>query len=257
MSDEPETSDEQDKATTKALMQKALRYVAMLAFIRGETRTPDDIYDNGTASFLQLPERRVIVTKHHVLRQCEIDRQDDPTVRLLLLGGQGIRPIVVPEFKVIDADEPLDLAVFAYDEQDEIAKIDKEFYAPKKWPLEPPKPNDQIITIGFPGVRRDPDTPNRRVSYEAVNLAPVVVAVGDRKIMCEFTTCEPVIHQYSAKEMTDRWGGMSGSMAYRLDEAEAKYHLTGFFQGAPQGLQGGFYLSRADALNENGTLRRA
>jgi hypothetical protein len=108
--------------------------------------------------------------------------------------------------------------------------------------------------VGFPGNRRFPNDDS--LLFESVYLNLKVTSLNDRKVRLEFTNPKPDVVNYSAMPITDfRWGGMSGSMVYRLDPALQRFFVTGFLHAAGKGLEAIFYASRADLIQEDGTIR--
>jgi hypothetical protein len=59
-------SDEEARENALRLQEKAGRRVAMLAFARGKFSTPEGVDNNGTASFIEFPKGKFIVTNFHV-----------------------------------------------------------------------------------------------------------------------------------------------------------------------------------------------
>lgn len=84
-----------------------------------------------------------------------------------------------------------------------------------------------------------------------------MLAVSDRNCHLGFTNPEPIIQRFSPRPLEKFvWGGMSGSMAYRLDLETNQFHVAGFLHAAGEGLQASFFAGRADRLREDGTIRR-
>ena len=50
----------------------------MLAFARGNFSTPEGVDNNGTASFIEFPKGKFIVTNFHVWDHFRTQRLDDP-----------------------------------------------------------------------------------------------------------------------------------------------------------------------------------
>jgi len=246
---------EEERAKTKELLTKMERHVAMAAFIRPEPATPHSVINNGTASFLELPRGKFIITNHHVWDAYQEQRREVPGLRLAVMGAGYCRPVDISTAHLVDADEGLDLAVLRFEANDVIESVGKRFYIPKKWPLSSANDGDDVVAVGFPGHRKEPTSEFLR--FESFLLGLKVLAVSDRKYMLGFVNPEPTIQQFSTRPLEKFvWGGISGSMVFRLDLETNQFHVVGFLHAAGEGLQASFFAGRADALQEDGTIRR-
>jgi hypothetical protein len=251
---EHEMTKEEVEQRTKKLMEGMSRHVAMAAFLRPGFRDAEAVENNGTVSLLEMPGGKFLVTNHHVWDTFVEQRDRRPGLRLALTG-QGIeQPVNISGAELVDSDAGLDLAVLRFDRNDLIESIGRSFYRPKRFPLDVPVEGDDVAFLGYPGMRREPTGPLR---YESVLLALKVAAVSDRKIMLRFDNPNPDIILFSPKPLTEfRWGGMSGSMVYRLDPELNQFFVAGFVHAAGEGLQASFYAGRADLIQDGGTIRR-
>lgn len=252
---EPEMTPEDERTRTQELMTKLGRHVAMAAFVLPEPTTPAGVVNNGTASFLELPGGKFIVTNHHVWTAYTQQREDTPGLRLALMGEGYCRPVDISTAKLVDADEGLDLAVLRFEANDVIESVGKSFYVPKEWPLGVAAEGEDVVLVGFPGQRKEPTAEYLR--FEAFLLGLTVLSVSDRKYLLGFTNPDPLVQQFSSRPLEKFvWGGMSGSMAYRLDLETNQFHVAGFLHAAGEGLRASFFAGRADRLCEDGTIRR-
>jgi hypothetical protein len=246
---------EEDRERTQAHLTAMSRHVALAAFVGPAPATANDVRTNGTVSFLELPAGKFIITDHHVWQGFKEFQDSTPGARLAVTGTGHVAMVDITSAELVDEDDGFDLAILKYDANEEIEKIGNAFYSPKRWPLDTAREEDDVVVVGYPGRRRNP-TPEY-LEFESVLLGLKVIAVSDRKYMFGFTNSNPIIHLFSNRPIEQwLWGGMSGSMVYRLDLNSNQYHVTGFLRAAGEGLNVSFYAGRADVLNENGTIRR-
>jgi hypothetical protein len=252
---EPEMTPEEERTKTKELLTKMERHVAMAAFVVPEPATPYSVINNGTASFLELPKGKFIITNYHIWDAFQQQRREVPGLRLAVMGEGYCRPVDITTAKLVDEDEGLDLAVLQFEANDVIEAVGKKFYVPKQWPLCPADDGGDMVVVGYPGNRKEPTQDYLR--FESFLLGLTVLSVSDRKYMLGFVNPNPAIQQFSSRPIDAfTWGGMSGSMAYRLDLETNQFHVAGFLHAAGEGLQASFFAGRADVLQDDGKIRR-
>lgn len=250
---EVEMSPEEERERIRVLLEKMGRHVAMVAFVLPEPATPHDVTNSGTVSFLSLPKGKFIITNHHVWDTYSHERNNTPGLRFAVMGNGFGRPLDLSSAELVDSDAGSDLAVLRFEHSEQIEEIGKAFYQPKRWPLDQGQVGDDVAFVGFPGMRRH--ATDEALRFESVLLNHKVLAVSDRKLRLSFENPEPLIHSFSSKPIAEfRWGGMSGSMVYRLDLSLNQFFVTGFFNAAGDGLHVSYYASRADLLLENGMI---
>lgn len=252
---EPEMTPDEERARTRELMTQMGRHVAMAAFVLPEPATPAGVVNNGTASFLELPGGKFILANYHVWDEFARPRRVIPGLRLAVTGEGFTRPVDISTAELIDSDEGMDLAVLRFAANDVIESVGKRFYVPKRWPLDAARVGDDVVALGFPGSRKDP-TPGY-LHFESVMANWKVVSVSEGNYMFAFTNPNPIIHQFSSRSLDQiAWGGMSGSMVYRLDPDTNQFHVTGLLHAAGEGLQGSFFAGRVDCLTADGKIKR-
>jgi hypothetical protein len=252
---DPDMMPEEERERTKVLLTRMCPYVGMAAFVKAEPATPMDVANNGTISFLELPGGKVLVTSYHVWEHYDLEREKLPGLRLVVLGAGYERPVDVSGAVLVDQDSDLDLAILRFDATDVIESVGKAFYKPMRWPLDRANEGDDVALVGFPGNRKRATGDYLR--FESVLLALKVLSVSDRKLLLGFSNPDPTVHWFSSLPIDDfRWGGMSGSMVYRLDPEAHRFFVTGFLHAAGEGLRASFFASRADTIQRDGTLRR-
>ena len=137
-----------------------MRFVTTVS-LRDASGTVDPMpTSNGTMTLLQLPDRRVGVTCHHVIEAYREQRLQSPT-RVFEVGDTALDPL-----DRLVADDPiLDLAILDLDDVDPeqlaIASHELEFFEPAAWPLGTAEPGELVALGGYPSVYRalssDPD----------------------------------------------------------------------------------------------------
>jgi len=222
----------------------------MAAFIPNRYAMPEDIITNGTVSFIQTPERKILLTNAHVWNGFLDEKANTPNAEFVLLGkGEAIG---ITDATLIAIDEGRDIAVLTCDRPEEVAKIGKSFYAPKVWPPAPPAEGEDMVFVGFPGMHRSEEGNTITVVHSL--FAPRVIGIGDRLIRLEFTNSDKVVEQFKeGLKPFGPLGGVSGSALYRFLSGTTKFDLSGVVFGAGDNLAC-IMAARLDCLNGDGSL---
>lgn len=240
----------EDRDRVRALLESVSRHVAMAAFIPNRSAKPTDIIASGTVSFVESPERLLLLTNAHVWNGFLDEKARTPDAELILIGSG--EPVAITNATPLAIDPNRDLAVLACDQPDDIRTIGKVFYRPKAWPILPPEAGEEVLFVGFPGMHRS--AAGNALSVVASLLAPTVVGVGGRSLRLEFTNPDKYVEQFKAGlKPFGPLGGVSGSALYRLIPGTNTFDLTGCVYGAGDDLA--FVMAaRLDCLNPDGTL---
>ena len=242
------------RAATKQLQKKMAQHVAIAAFVLPEPTDPSGVINNGTISLLQTPKEKLLVTNHHVWNGFLDKRAEIPGLRLAIMGEGLNRPVDISTAELVDEDEGYDLAILRFEANDVIESIGKKFYKPKRWPLDDAIEGEDVAVVGFPGNRTD--SKEWYLHFESVLLNLKVASVSDRKLLLAFQNPTPEIICFSQRPIDEfKWGGMSGSMVYRLDSDSMQFFVSGVLHGAGEGLDGSFFMSKASVIQEDGTIR--
>jgi hypothetical protein len=255
-------SDEEARKSLKRLMDKGGRRVAIAMCVDGNEAR--DVFDNGTVSFVQIGGEKFILTNHHVWEAFEEYRKDSQSCRLAI-GGDGLaQPIDISDAEVIDVDSDLDICVLRYPSE-RIENVGKEYCIVDSWPPRRASEGDDVVFCGFPGNRAKVSTmqtpraiEDQVFAHELVLLSMRVESQSDRKLRMCFSEEKPEVQQFSSYPIQDYiWGGMSGSLVYRLDSTEIKLVPCAIFHSSSGELDGAFYATHLDLVNKNGTLNRS
>lgn len=250
---EPEMTDEQARALSRQKLEAMTCHVAMAAFVLPAPATSKDVINNGTMSFLETPKEKLLVTNHHVWDAYCSKKDEIPGLRLAIMGegfGEGID---ISSAELVDENEGYDLAILRFEANDIIESVGKSFYKPKRWPLDISNDGDDVLFTGYPGNRKKPL--NGYLHFESVMLGMKVASRSDRKMLLRFENPKPELHLFSKYPVENYiWGGMSGSMVYRLEPNSSQFYVTGFLHAAGEGLNVNFYAGRADVIREDGTI---
>ena len=246
---------EEQRVRTKILLERMSKHVAMAAFLLPVTDTTIEVINNRTISLIELPSGKYMITNYHVWDGYLAMKLESPGLRIALTGEGYSRPVDISSAELIDGDEGIDLAVLQFEANDLIESVGNSFYMPKRWPMDATVEGDEVAFVGFPGNRWFPN--DNYLVFESFLMATKVTTVSDKKFRLGFENPEPFIEQFSTRPMEEfRWGGMSGSMVYRLDPDEMKFYVSGFLHAASEGLSASFFAARADLIQEDGTIRR-
>ena len=259
---EPELTDEEANRLLRQRIIKASKRVAMLAFSRGEPSSPEEVNNNGTVSFIELPGGKFLVTNHHVWDTFRSCRANDATYKLALTGEGLVMPIDISDAVAVSESQELDLCVLSYPPE-RIEALGKEFCVPPSWPPARANDADDISMTGYPGMRRTVETmvhPQLNESipvlwHESVILYLHADGVSSRQARLRFTNPNPEVMQLSNRPITEfRWGGMSGSLVYRLDPNQNRFLPCGILHAAGEGLDAIFYATHLDFIQPDGSI---
>lgn len=260
---EPELSDDKVRQLLHERIEKASRRVAMVAFVRGEQPSPSGVDNNGTASFIQLPSGKFILTNYHVWNTFHDGRANDSTYKLALMGRGFTQPIDLSDAQLISEDRDLDLCVLSYPSE-RVESLGKEYCNLTDWPPARAMEGDDVSVTGFPGVWRTVEEMLHSdfhevvpvLRHESVILCLRAEATSTRQIRLRFNNPNPEVVQLSNRPITDyRWGGMSGSLVYRLDQSKNHFVACGILHSAGEGLGATFYATHLDFIQPDGTIR--
>lgn len=259
---EAELSDDEARHLLKLRLEKSSRRVAMGAFLRGEPSSPQGADNNGTISFIKLPGGKFMVTNHHVWDTFQIERANDSSYKLSLAGKGLIQPLDISDAELVSEDRDLDICVLAYPSE-RIEAIGKEYCELHDWLPSRAESGDDISVTGYPGMRRSAEEMfhpqlNRVVPvlrHESVILYLHAEAISARQARLRFTNPNPEVIQLSERPINNfRWGGMSGSLVYRLDANRSLFVPCGILHAAGEGLDAIFYCTHLEYIQADGTI---
>jgi hypothetical protein len=219
----------------------------------------DQLNNDGTATFVRIGDRKLIVTNWHVVSDYYTTPR--PTDLKLGLMGKGTRFATydLSPCELLSADPELDLAVLSFGEH--IAEDGIEFINYKTFRRDV-SVNDDVCVIGYPGKRIRPEPltlhyaplqPARIHRCETCLVVGKAIHVNDRRIYMTTLDEERQLLQHSCYPISDlEWGGMSGGPAFvRVDDT---YRPLGFLYEASGGLNGIFKIVPAHFIDGSGRI---
>jgi len=148
--DGSDLSKEEVRQKVSKLEEEMRRHVSLAAFCRPPATTPEDVIDNGMASFLHLPGGKFIATNWHVWTAFQEHRDNDPNFKLAVMGSGFRQPVDISDAEEVDKDRELDIAILAYPAE-RIEEIGKSYLEPTPWPPVQATQGEDIAVVGFPG----------------------------------------------------------------------------------------------------------
>lgn len=258
--DDSNLTDTEVCALLRQRMAQAGTRVAMAVFARGDVA--DSVDNNGTVSLLHLPDAKLIITNHHVWDRFRKEHANDPDYRIALTGQGFCHPIDISDSRVISENEEHDLCVLSYSAE-RLEAVGKEFYISPQWPPKRAATDEDILIAGYPGMCRSVEAAVHPVTGESVSvlhhelvlLYPTVEAVSERQLLLKFRSPTSEVHNLSGRPIDRyRWGGMSGSLVYRLDAKENRFVPCGILHAAGEGLNAVFVATHLDLIGSDGVI---
>lgn len=260
--DDPELTDDEARRLLRLRIEKATRRVAMAAFVRDEPPSPEGADNNGTVSLLKLPGGKFLVTNHHVWDTFQDQRANAPSYKLALAGQGLVQPVDISDAKLASESRELDLCVLSYPPE-YMEGIGKEFCDPQMWPPPRTEEGDDVFVTGYPGMRRTAEAMLHPklgqvvpvLRHESVMLYLHTEATSVRQGWLRFRSASPEVMPLSERPIDAfRWGGMSGSLVYRLDRAKSHFFPCGILHAAGEGLDATFFCTHLDFIRSDGTI---
>jgi hypothetical protein len=189
-------------------------------------------------------------------------RTNDSSYKLALAGQGLAQPVDISDAVLVSESRELDLCVLTYPPE-RIEGIGKEFCDPQVWPPPRTEDGDDVSMTGYPGMRRTAETMLHPqlgefvpvLRHESVILYLHTEAVSSRQGRLRFTSVGPEVMPLSERPIdTFRWGGMSGSLVYRLDRAVKRFVPCGILHAAGEGLDATFYCTHLDFIRGDGMI---
>jgi hypothetical protein len=205
----------------------------------------DEIFDNGTLTFVHTPHRLMAITAAHVVRgfQAAHAAAKRPIHLQVMNAILNLEPIAICD--------RLDLATLAIDD-DLLARLGKEIQPLSTWPPTLPQPGRGIMLAGYPGGDRRQLSPTAVEwgLFTALGIARTVIShqitwVAERN--ADIITNLPLQH---------RLGGLSGGPLIGIFERPGgpmQFALSGIISQAHQELEN-VIARRADFINDDGSI---
>lgn len=220
---------------------------------------------SATGFLLRIDTHTFLITNSHVM-QCYRDMMRDRGSVKFKFGGTEFVPIVVDE--KID-DDRIDLAVInASDLTFErhnpgywrSASSYLEPYAPRSWPMAPPKKGEATAVVGWPGKFRTQPATNETEFAAFPLIGHFIDAVDESRFLLPFNRDEMVGSDWDPDNpavFEKALGGMSGTPVFALHrEGVQPLQLVGIVHAYGEGLDV-LYCTRADLVQPDGTIQMA
>lgn len=207
------------------------RFIGSALIIAPKTDTPKDVVGNGTFSYVDTGEQKLLVTCAHVFDEFKAAKDEDPSTVLgwgLVDGGP---PTILKGIEPLDHDRAtIDVCTFKAEVVGGIEAVGRNWVRPAKWPVDRVEVGDLVIGVGFPGRHRRIETRDGKEALVMVMsfIAAPVSSVSER----HFVLADEAADRWSAQLDPERkygvsWGGMSGGVFFKVLE-ENHYELAGF-----------------------------
>ena len=235
----------------KRMVQTASRFCMAIFAAPNRNARPSDLTVNGSATLVELPSGKVLLTALHVWDGLREYKQKNPSAVLAAQTRSGGRSLTLGPLKLVGANQQLDIAAVVTTRSNHIESDGKFFFKPKTWPPEPPLRGDWILIYGFPAAQRVPKTED--ITFYGVAIIGRVSSISELRFILAAED-EPRILERTAEDVPDLsvLGGMSGSPAFKLTSDGLS--LVGILCQTLEGRADSIMCSRVDYVTETGTL---
>jgi Trypsin-like peptidase domain len=220
----------------------------------------------GTATLLQLSDRRLIVTNDHVLAWIEDESRKRSRPFVFQIGRLPINP----NERLVARSRKLDLCTFRADDLDAQSLTDRfasdpvprlEFYRVHRWPPSEAQAGDKLVWAGFPTSLRHVEN-GERFTVPLTFMGPVVSRVDEDMIISNNDPERKDWLVHYGEDLTpyshelNILGGMSGGPVF-LSEGPARLapELVGLISAYHKTVHQ-MQISRLDGMCEDGRLLR-
>jgi len=196
------------------ILHAAGHYVAPIFWTLPPPFDPVPQIGNGSIFFLECGGPPLAITAHHVYKEYLSRKERDPS----LICQIGNLPLV-PEERIIDGDEYLDVVTFRITEE-EVAHIGKWIYRhdQAKWPPQPPEVGKAVFFAGFPSIHRTLHQ-SERIDWDIYSAVLTATVVNDREVICQFEREEFIDILGLGLPPRHQWlGGLSGAPLWTLTQ---------------------------------------
>lgn len=207
----------------------------------------------GTIFFVNTGKRLIAITNHHVYDAYIKDISNNQSIICQI--GTSKYSGFKPKERLIDSYKYLDIATFDIVLKD-LEELKKQPIngSQSKWPPTPPKRNQGIFSIGFPGQERLVDTKKGVIEWGYIYLLGIAETVNEQKISVQLKP------EYRDKISTMPYHynmqGISGSPLIVLEmQPVFSYRLGGIIYESNSDL-GLIFASPINCINVDGSINR-
>jgi len=236
----------------KSIYEKLSPHVAIIVLLPHRGAGPEETITNGTVSFVDTGEEKILITCSHVYAEFISYRSTNPDA-IIAIGGNGHLAIDISDSILIDdGGSEFDVATLKLVNPDDVAQIGKSYFKVKCWPPDRPIVGETALAVGFPG--KDRHVAPRGLITHAATICDPITSVTDRNIILadEFRERAVSNTQWTPEEIS--FGGMSGSVVYVFDEIEKNVKIVGVFYEAHDGLDSMIFIAHASYIDSNGKI---
>jgi hypothetical protein len=190
------------------------KFTVMLAISTTATPIASEIILNGSGSLVQMGERPMLVTNHHVYEAFRARRKENPHVKFLMTGEHGSRLLDISPSECVGESEDVDLAVLSLPPKYVLEK-GKLFWIAEHWPPKRPSEGMLAVLVGFPGEGRRVE-PDGTLGVSPLVAVMRVVSVSSRHFIIADEDQDAHVYVPPGQKWLKNFGGVSGSAVHAV-----------------------------------------
>jgi len=180
-----------------------------------------DHFKNGTIFFVDTGTCLIGITAYHVYEGYISDTSKNKINSYVYEGAFEFNM----KQRFISGSKEMDIATFSITKE-ELNKINKRPLDNKEiWPPNPPRENQGIFTIGYPGKERLVDHKNRKIEWGYIHILCVAKSVANKNITIQLE--REYIEPYSTMPFQYDVAGISGAPVLVLENNPIFHHRLG------------------------------
>jgi hypothetical protein len=244
------------EAASIKLMELIRPYVGMLFFAPYDHLTPQTIRFNGTVTFVNTGNAKIVVTNAHVYRRFRELKVEEASLRMFITRSVQDQLLELrEEYLIADGGRTVDLAVFSFPNPDQVDSIGKAYFAAAPWPASRVPVGTPAVILGFQGAHRQADKTALRINLTV--MCDKVSASSQRHLILVDEECARTVVKIN-QSLGDLGplGGMSGSPVFTVDK-DAYANLVGFLYETGEGAEATVFAVHADLITPEGKINYA
>lgn len=187
-------------------------FTVMLALATGKSSTANDVVANGTGTLVNIGQKSLVITNHHVYNKYKLTRANDPHAKLITSGTHDTYFVDISEAECLGTDKDLDLAVLSVPPPI-VFNRGKLFLCPEKWP--PPRAEKDMLAVlvGYPGEGRKVEQ-NGSLGASPLMAGMRVVSASERHFVIADEDQDAHVFVPQGQKPLTSFGGISGNGVY-------------------------------------------